>query len=126
MLPLKEGTGVVWPRTGLPTKHHDARALPYRGGSGDMTGMRHACQRPPPSAGPGFEFPHLTLGTRFVKSRRGVEKPKRTEQMKIVARRRGSRSALQGQIVSIFAAVTPQGRLQNARGGVSPAVFPIT
>ncbi len=32
MLPLKEGTGAVWPRTGLPTKHHDVGALPYRGG----------------------------------------------------------------------------------------------
>ena len=30
MLPLKEGTGAVWPRTGLPTKHHDIGALPYR------------------------------------------------------------------------------------------------
>jgi len=32
MLPLKEGTGTVWPRTGLPTKHHGIGALPYRGG----------------------------------------------------------------------------------------------
>ena len=31
MLPLKEGTGAVWPRTGLPTKHNDIGALQYRG-----------------------------------------------------------------------------------------------
>ncbi len=34
MLPLKEGTGAVWPRTGMPTKHHDIGSLPYRGGLG--------------------------------------------------------------------------------------------
>jgi len=67
MLSLKEGTGAVWPRTGLPTKHHDIGALPYRGGYGDRTGLRHADQRSPPSAGLGFQLPHLTLGTGFVK-----------------------------------------------------------
>ncbi len=40
MLPLKEETGAVWPRTGLLTKHHDIGALPYRAGYGDMTGLR--------------------------------------------------------------------------------------
>ena len=79
MLPLKEGTGAMWPRPGLPTKHHDIGALPCRGGSGDKTGLRHASQRPLLSAGPGFQFPHLAMGTRFVKSRRGVEKPKGKE-----------------------------------------------
>ena len=54
MLPLKEGTGAVWPRTGLLTKYHGIGALPYRGGSRDKTGLRQADQRPPPSAGPGF------------------------------------------------------------------------
>ena len=39
-------------------------------------------------------------------------------------RGRSSRRALQGQIVKIFAAVTPQGRLQIARGGFFPAVSP--
>ncbi len=67
MLPLKEGTGAVWPRTGLPTKNHDIGALPYRGGSGDMTRFRQASHQPPPSAGPDFQFPHLTMGTGFVK-----------------------------------------------------------
>jgi hypothetical protein len=42
MLPLKEGTGAVWPRTELLTKHPDIGALPYRGGSGDRTGLRQA------------------------------------------------------------------------------------
>ena len=54
MLPLKEGTGVVWPRTGLLTKYHGNGALPYRGGSRDRTGLRQAGQQTPPSAGPGF------------------------------------------------------------------------
>ncbi len=39
-------------------------------------------------------------------------------------RKRSSRRTLQGQIVTIFATVTPQGRLQNARGGFSPGVSP--
>ena len=39
-------------------------------------------------------------------------------------RGRSSRRAMQGQIVKIFAAVKPQGRLQSARGGFSPAVSP--
>ena len=30
------------------------------------------------------------------------------------------------EIVKIFAAVTPKGRLRNARGGFSLAVFPVT
>ncbi len=42
MLPLKKGTGAVWPRTGLLTKHHDIGALPYRGWYGVRTGMRRA------------------------------------------------------------------------------------
>ncbi len=54
MMPLKEGTGAVWPRTELPIKHRGLGALPYRGGSGDMTGMRHVGQQPAPSAGLGF------------------------------------------------------------------------
>ena len=54
MLPLKEETGTVWPRTGLLTKYHGIGALPYREGSGDKTGLRQAGQRPPPSAGLGF------------------------------------------------------------------------
>ena len=69
--------------------------------------MRQASQRPPPSAGPGFQLPHLTLGTGFVKSIRGVEKPKGKEQLEITARGRSIRRALQGRIVSIFAAITP-------------------
>ncbi len=90
MLPLKEGTGAVWPRTRLPTKHHGFGALPYRGGLG--TGpVCQAGQRPPPSAGHGFQLPHMTLGTGFVKSRRGAEKPKGKEQLEIVARGRSSR-----------------------------------
>ena len=123
MLPLKEGAGAVWPRAGLLTKHHDTGAPPYQGGSRDRIGLRQASQRPPPSAGIGFQLPHLTLGTGFVKSRRGVEKPKGKEQLEIVARGRISRRAMQGQIVSIFAAMTPQGRLRNARGGF-PLRFP--
>ena len=99
MLPLKEGIGAVWPRTGLLTKHHDIGSLPYRGGSRDKTGMRQARQRSPPSAGPGFQLPHMTLGTGFVKSRRGVEKPKGKEQLEIGARGRRNRRALQGHIV---------------------------
>ena len=92
MMPLKEGTGAVWPRMGLPTKHRGIGALPYRGGSGERTYLRQAGQRPPPSAGFGFQFPCVTLGTRFVKSRRGVEKPKGKEQLEIVAGgRRGGR-----------------------------------
>ena len=102
------------------------RRPPVPRGLGDKTGLRQASQRPPPSAGPGFQFPHLTLGAGLVKSRRGVEKPKGKEQLEIVARRRSSRRALQGQIVTIFAAVTRQGRLHNARGGFFPAVSPIT
>ena len=96
MLPLKEGTGAVLPRTGLPTKHHGIGALPYRGGFGDKTGLRQAGHRPTPSTGPGFHFPHMPLGTGFAKSRRGVEKPKGTEQLEIVARGRSSRRVLQG------------------------------
>jgi len=66
MLHLKEGSGAVWPRTGLPTKHRGIGALPYRGGYGDKIGMRQIGQRPPPSAGPSFQLPHLTMGTGFV------------------------------------------------------------
>ena len=97
-----------------------------RSEGGQRTGpacVRQIDHRPPPSAGHGFQLPQLTMGTGFVKSRRGVEKPKGKKQLEIVARGRSSRGALQGRIVSIFAAMTPQGRLQNARGGVSPAVF---
>ena len=67
MQPLKRETGAVWPPTRLLTKHHGIRALPYRRGSGDRTNLRQACQRPPPSAGPSFQLPHLTLGTGIVK-----------------------------------------------------------
>ena len=91
-----------------------------------MTGLRQAGQKPPLSAGLGFQLPHLTQGTGFVKSRRGVEKPKGKEQLEIAPRGRSSRGAMQSHIVSIFAPVTPQGRLQNASGGFSPAVSPLT
>ncbi len=91
MLPLKGETGAVWPRTRLLTNNLGIGALLYRGGSGEKTNLRQAGQRPPPSAGPNFQLPHLTMGTGFVKSRRGVEKPKGTEQFKIVARGRSRR-----------------------------------
>ncbi len=42
MMPLKEGTGAVWPRTGLLTKYHGIGALPHRGGYGGRTGLREA------------------------------------------------------------------------------------
>ena len=90
MLPLKGETGAVWPWRGC-NKHHDVRALPYRGGSGDRNSLRNGGQRPPPTAGPGFQLPHLTPGTGFAKSRRGMEKPKGTEQLKIAARGRSRR-----------------------------------
>ncbi len=116
MLPLKEGTGAVLPRAGMPTKHHDVGALPYRGEYGDRTGLRQASQRPSPFSGPSFQFPHL--GTGFVKSRRGVEKPKGTEQLEIDAMGRSSRRAMQGHIVSIFATVTrPKGDCKMPEGG---------
>ena len=129
MLPLEEGTGTVWPRTGLLTKHHDIGALPNRLPRGVWGEDRHASSKPAnptvhrswlsaPSPDPGYRIRY--------KSRRGVEKQKGKEQIEIVARGRSSRRALQGQIVTIFAAVTPHGRLQNARGGFFPAVSPIT
>ena len=117
MLPLKEGTGAVGPRTGLLTKYHGIGALPYRGGYGDRSGLRQAGQRPPPSAGLGFQIPHLTLGTVFVKSRRGVEKPKGTEQLKIVARGRimPGEDPARSDRVDLRRQGT-QGRLRSAEG----------
>ena len=91
MLPLKGETGAVWPRTRLLTNNLGIGALLYRGGSGEKTNLRQASQRPPPSAGLGFQLPHLTMGTGFVKSRRCVEKLNGTEQLKIVARGRSMR-----------------------------------
>ena len=67
MMPLKGEAGAVWPRTGLLTKHHGIGALPYRGGFGDKNSLRNGGQRPPPSAGPSFQLPHLTMGTGYNK-----------------------------------------------------------
>ena len=83
------------------------------GGMGTGGCERNAAQRPPPTAGHGFQLPHLTPGTGFAKSRRGVEKPKGTAQREIVARGRSSRRALQGRIVSISATEAPRGRLRS-------------
>jgi len=71
------------------TSRHRSPPVPM--GSGDMNNLRNACQRPSPSIGLGFQLPHLTLGTGFVKLKRGVEKPKGTEQLKITARGRNIR-----------------------------------
>ena len=61
MLPLKDGTGAVWPRTGVLTKHHDIGALPYRGGSGRL-GIGPACvrQASDPHRPPVMAFSSLT------------------------------------------------------------------
>jgi len=117
MLPSKGDTGAVWPRTGLLTKHHNIGALPYRGGSRDKNNLRNAGQRPPPSTGPSFQLPHMTLGTGFVKSRRGVEKPKWTEQPKIDANGRSKRGedTARSDRVDLRRRGT-QGRLRSAEG----------
>ena len=127
MLLFKGETGAVWPRTGLLTKHHGIGALPYRGGYGGRTSVRQASQRPSPSAGLGFQLPHRALGTGFVKSRSGVEKPKETEQLKIAARGRSKRGEgpARSDRVDLRRRGT-QGRLQSAEGGGFPAVSPIT
>ena len=92
-------------------------------GTGEAAHRRH---RPPPTAEPGPTAPKPDPGRRNDKFGCGVEKPKVKEQPETAARGRSSRRALQGQIATIFAAGTPQGRLQIARGGFFPTVSPIT
>ena len=93
-----------------------AEELPRtEGGLGTGGCKRNAAHRPPLTAGQGFQLPHLTPGTGFARSRRGVEKPKGMEQREISTRGRSSRRVLQGRIVSISAAESPQGRLRSAR-----------
>ena len=48
-------------------------------------------------------------GTQNAKFGRGEEKPKETEQRKIIARERGNRRALQDKVASIFATRYPRG-----------------
>ncbi len=113
---------------GATTKHRGDGALPYREGSGDkrLRELRRTTT-PTDSRIPAkhiYEF--LTLGPGAISQGRGDEEPKGTEQLDFVARGRSNSRALQGWIVSIFAAETPQRRLRNARGGFSPAVSPIT
>ncbi len=75
---------------------------------------RHAAQRPPRTARLWLRSCLiLTLGPRAISQGRGVEKPKGTEQLEIVARGRSSRR-LQDRMVSIFAAEASQGRLRSA------------
>jgi hypothetical protein len=90
MLPLKGETGAVWPWRGC-NKASWRQSPPVPRGVWGQEQSPYGGQRPPPTAGLGFQLPHLTLGTGFAKSRRGVEKPKGTEQLKIAARGRSRR-----------------------------------
>ncbi len=113
---------------GDATKHRGGGALPYRGGSVVMR-LRVFRRTATPTdiqimAKHDYEF--LYMGPGAISQGRGDEEPKGKEQLESDARGRSSRRALQGRIVSIFAAETPQRRLRNARGGFFPAVSPIT
>ena len=72
MLPLKGETGAVWPWRGC-NKHHDVRALPYRGGSGDRNSLRNGGQRPPPDRRSRLSAPSPDPGYRIreVETRHG-------------------------------------------------------
>ena len=111
---------------GAATQHRGGGALPYRGGSGDKR-LRASRRTTTPTdnrilAKHNYEF--LTLGPGAISQGRGDEDLKGTEQLEIAPRGRSSRRALQSQIVSIFAAVTPRGRMQNVGGGFSLRIFP--
>ena len=106
-------------------KRRSGGALPHRGGFEDR--RLRALRRTTIStdnrilAKHNYEF--LILGPGEISQGRGDEELKGTEQLEIDASGRSSRRALQGQIMSIFVTVTPQGRLQNARG-IFPCGFP--
>jgi len=110
----------------IATKHRGGGALPYRGGSGGRR-LRASRRTTTPTDSrimAKHSYGFLTLGPGAISQGRVDEEPKETGQLKIAARGRSSRRALQGRIVSIFAALTPHGRLRNARGGSSLRFFP--
>ena len=109
MLPFKGGGHRRVAADEAATKHRGVGALPYRRGSWDrrLRASRHTTTPADSRILAKHSYEFLTLGPGAISQGRGDGEPKGMEQLEIVARGRSSRRAMQGQIMSIFAAVTP-------------------
>ena len=103
--------------------HHIIAAVELsltEGGLGAGGRERHAANRPLPTTGSRLHnYLIMTMGPGAIRQGRGVEKPKETEQMEIVARGRSSWRSLQGD--GATGGVARPDRVDICRRGISRA-----